>query len=257
MGYWHNWQEDTYCGSGYQQGTFANIDLTDVTKEYNVIAVAFMKGSGIPTFKPFNKSDKEFCEQIDKLALEGRQVLLSLGGADAHIELHSGEEEHLASEIIRLVDFYGFSGICIDLEQSAIEEGDNQTVIPAALKLAKDHYRKEDKEFLIALAPEFPYLRDNGKYLPYLTNLENYYDLVCPQLYNQGGDGIWIDEDSSWIAQDNHERKEDFLYYMMDSLINGTREYTRIPHDKLVMGLPANNDAAATGYVIDPTAVTN
>src|SRR6478752_7283576 len=89
-------------------GTSAEVDLTDVTKEYNMIVVSYMKGAGIPTFNPFNKLEEKFREQIDKLALEGRQVVLGLGGADAYIELTKGNEKYLADEIIRLVDFYGF-----------------------------------------------------------------------------------------------------------------------------------------------------
>ncbi|MCU7766362.1 glycosyl hydrolase family 18 protein [Priestia megaterium] len=257
MGYWQNWATEG-ARDGYENGTSAEVDLTDVPKEYNMIVVSYMKGAGIPTFNPFNKLEEKFREQIDKLALEGRQVVLGLGGADAYIELTKGNEKYLADEIIRLVDFYGFSGICINLEQSAIDAADNQTVIPAALKSVKDYYKNEGKHFLIALAPEFPYLSlSNGKYLPYLSSLEGYYDLVCSQLYNQGGDGMWVEEMDQWLSQDNNESKEDFLYYMMDSLASGTRGYTTIPHDKLVMGLPANKDAAATGYVIDPSAVLN
>ncbi|MCF5816482.1 chitinase, partial [Pseudomonas sp. PA-1-2A] len=50
MGFWHNWKAE--AGQGYQQGLFAEMALTDIPENYNVIAVAFMKGSGIPTFKP-------------------------------------------------------------------------------------------------------------------------------------------------------------------------------------------------------------
>lgn len=39
--------------------------------------------------------------------------------------------------------------------------------------------------------------------------------------------------------------------------MTGTRGFTKIPADKFVIGLPANVDAAATGYVIDSTAVGN
>ncbi|MDE8674602.1 glycosyl hydrolase family 18 protein [Priestia aryabhattai] len=263
MGYWHNWSEE--CSGGYLGGTFSEVDLIDVPKEYNVIVVAYMKGSGIPTFKPVEKPsksvetlDKEFREQVDQLILEGRQVLFSLGGPDSCIELQAGQEEQLAKEIIRLVEIYGFSGICLDLEQNAIEACDNQQVIPAALKVVKDYYKNEGKHFLIALAPEFPYLSTlSGKYFPYLISLEGYYDLVCPQLYNQGGDGVWVEELDAWLVQNSDDSKGDFLYYIMDSLINGTREYTPISHNKLVMGLPTNEDAANTGYVMDPSAVFN
>ncbi|PKH26046.1 chitinase [Pseudomonas sp. 43NM1] len=259
MGFWHNWPAGP--SDGYQRGQFANIALQDVPKDYNVVAVAFMKGNGIPTFKPYNLSDAEFRRQVGVLNSQGRAVLISLGGADAHIELHKGNEQPLANEIIRLVETYGFDGLDIDLEQSAIDFADNKTVLPAALKRVKDHYAGEGKHFIISMAPEFPYLTTSGKYVGYLQALEGYYDFVAPQYYNQGGDGIWVQEanngNGAWIAQNNDAMKEDFLFYLTESLVSGTRGFTRIPADKFVIGLPANVDAAATGYVIDPAAVVN
>ena len=65
MGFWHNWPAGP--SDGYRQGRFAEIALEAVPKEYNVVAVAFMKGSGIPTFKPFNVSDAEFRRQVGVL----------------------------------------------------------------------------------------------------------------------------------------------------------------------------------------------
>jgi len=259
MGFWHNWPAGP--SDGYQRGQFANIALENVPKEYNVVAVAFMKGGGIPTFKPFNVSDAEFRRQVGVLNSQGRAVLISLGGADAHIELRAGQEQPLANEIIRLVETYGFDGLDIDLEQSAIDFAANKTVLPAALKLVKDHYAGQGKHFIISMAPEFPYLTASGKYVGYLQALEGYYDFIAPQFYNQGGDGVWVPEanngNGAWIAQNNDAMKEDFLYYLTESLVTGTRGFTKIPADKFVIGLPANVDAAATGYVIDKTVVGN
>ncbi|PNB46833.1 chitinase [Pseudomonas sp. GW456-12-10-14-LB2] len=259
MGFWHNWPAGP--SDGYQRGQFANIALENVPKEYNVVAVAFMKGSGIPTFKPFNVSDAEFRRQVGVLNSQGRAVLISLGGADAHIELRAGQEQPLANEIIRLVETYGFDGLDIDLEQSAIDFAANKTVLPAALKLVKDHYAGQGKHFIISMAPEFPYLTTSGKYVGYLQALEGYYDFIAPQFYNQGGDGVWVPEanngNGAWIAQNNDAMKEDFLYYLTESLVTGTRGFTKIPAEKFVIGLPSNVDAAATGYVIDKTVVGN
>ncbi len=253
VGYWHNW-----CGgAGYQGGTAPCVKLDQVNPQYNVVDVSFMKvysGSSIPTFKldpATGMSESQFIEQIAELNRQGRSVLLALGGADAHIELRTGQEQAFADEIIRLVETYGFDGLDIDLEQSAITAANNQTVIPAALRLVKDHYRAQGKNFLITMAPEFPYLTASGLYTPYLRALEGYYDWINPQFYNQGGDGIWIDG-IGWIAQNNDALKEEFIYYMADSLINGSRGYYKIPHDKLVFGIPTNIDAAATGYVKNP-----
>lgn len=77
MGFWHNWPAG--AADGYQQGSFANIALEDVPSEYNVVAVAFMKGRGIPTFQPYNLSDAEFRRQVGVLNAQGRAVLISLG----------------------------------------------------------------------------------------------------------------------------------------------------------------------------------
>lgn len=259
MGFWHNWQAG--ASDGYQQGQFTNMNLTDIPEAYNVIAVAFMKGQGIPTFKPYNLTDEAFRSQVETLNGQGRAVLISLGGADAHIELHTGDEEKLKDEIIRLVETYGFDGLDIDLEQAAIGAADNKTVLPAALKSVKAHYAAQGKNFIISMAPEFPYLRTGGSYLDYINALDGVYDFIAPQYYNQGGDGLWVDEANggagAWITQNNDAMKEDFLFYLTESLVTGTRGFTRIPADKFAIGLPSNVDAAATGYVVDPQAVYN
>ncbi|MEG4589625.1 glycosyl hydrolase family 18 protein [Microcoleus sp. MOSTC5] len=253
LGFWQNWSSSP--GGGYQGGQSADLSLEDIPAGYNVVAVAYMKGSGIPTFQPYNASDAEFRRQVGMLNQQGRAVLISLGGADAHIELTAGQEEALASEIIRLVETYGFDGLNIDLEQSAIDVADNISVIPAALRLVKDHYAEQGQHFIISMTPEFSYLRDGGQCSPYINALEDFYDFIAPQYYNQGGDGVWVDELNQWLPQNDDGRKEDFLYYLTDSLVHGTRGYIRIPADKLTIGLPSNQDAAATGYVIDSAVV--
>lgn len=136
--------------------------------------------------------------------------------------MKAGDEQAFADEIIRVTDLYGFDGLDIDLEQAAVTAADNQTVIPAALRIVKDHYKAQGKNFLITMAPEFPYLTQGGKYVPYITSLEGYYDWINPQFYNQGGDGVYVDS-VGWIAQNNDNLKQEFIYYISDSLANGTR----------------------------------
>lgn len=148
VGYWHSWKSTG--NDGYKQGTSADIALKDVNSAYNVIPVAFMKGDGInriPTFKPTGLTDAQFRSQVAELNQQGRAVLLALGGADGHVQLQTGDEQAFANEIIRQVETYGFDGLDIDLEQTAITAGNNKTVIPAALKIVKDHYATQGKTF--------------------------------------------------------------------------------------------------------------
>ena len=254
LGFWHNWGPS----AGYQGGVTGEVQLEDIPVEYNVVAVAFMKGAGIPTFKPYNQTDVEFRRQVGVLNKQGRAVLISLGGAEAHIELRNGQEQALATEIIRLVEVYGFDGLDIDLEQTAIDFADNNKVIPAALKLVRGHYAKEGKHFIISMAPEFPHLVSSGKYVPYLTALKDHYDFIAPQYYNQNGDGLYVPGlNPPWLAQNDGVRKEEFLYYLTTALVTGTYGFTKIPADKFVIGLPSSIDAAANGYVVDPAFVKN
>ena len=259
-GYWHNWCD----GGGYQGGNAPCVKLNEIHPDYNVVMVSFMKvfegtpqaSEGIPTFvldpEIGYTSEQEFIDEIADLNNEGRTVLISLGGADAHIELVTGQEQALADEIIRLTDKYGFDGLDIDLEQTAIYAANNQQVVPAALRIVKDHYRSLDDNFIIAMAPEFPYLTGEMKYEPYLAGLEGYYDWISPQFYNQGGDGIWVDAISTWVTQNSDDLKKEFIYYISDAIINGKSGFYQITHDKLLFGIPSSNDAAATGYVQNP-----
>ncbi len=107
MGFWHNWGPEP--GQGYRQGMFKEMSLSEIPEAYNVVAVAFMKGNGIPTFKPYKGTDAAFRAEVATLNAQGRAVLISLGGADAHIELYAGQEAALAAEICRLVEVYGLT----------------------------------------------------------------------------------------------------------------------------------------------------
>lgn len=262
VGYWHNWPD----AQGYKLGKAPFMALTDVPQAYNVVMLSFMKvnegqTNRIPTFKPYNSTDENFRAEVGTLNSQGRAVLLSLGGADAHIALTSADKDAFKKEIIRLVDTYGVDGVDIDLEQSAISAAENNTVIPAALKEVKDYYKAQGKHFIISMAPEFPHLHQGGPYSTYIHSLEGYYDFIAPQYYNQGGDGVWVDEINKWVAQGDNNisaaDKETFLFYLTDSLVNGTRSFIKIPADKFVIGLPSNIDAAASGYVANSSSVFN
>jgi len=92
-------------------------------------------------------------------------------------------------------------------------------------------------------------------YSAYINGLRGFYDYIAPQLYNQGGEGIWVNEVNKWLACNNQELKYEFLYYMADSFISGSRGYIQIDAKNLALGIPANDDAAGSGYANDPDKV--
>jgi Chitinase len=266
VGYWHNW--DQGVSYDYEGGYPTAAKLAETPEAFNVVVVSFMKvnpGDDFPTFRPYYGDDKSFRAEIAKLNGQGRAVLISLGGADAHIEFHKGDETKLSNEIIRLVDTYGFDGLDIDLEQGAIEKADNRTVIPEALKMVRSHYQAQGKHFIISMAPEFPNLLNTSPlYAPYINSLEGVYDFIAPQLYNQAGAGIGFqpdnpEQDGYWVsyAQNDDSKKYEFLYYLSKDLITGKYKNfaVQIPSDKLVLGLPSSHSAAGNGMVKDPQVV--
>ena len=256
MGFWHNTsslpgKED--CG-----GQPEKMVLTDIAMEYNVIVVAFMQqidGSddSIPDFKPYGCTDSEFRQQVEELHNQGRKVLIALGGRDARIAFHRGDELSLATRINELVDKFGFDGLNIALDEDAMVLADNQLVIPAALKMLKDYYCAVGRSFIISMTPRFAYLSNKHEFVSYINALEGYYDFIAPVYFGSDDDGLWVDS-VGWISQRNEVLREDFLYFLTESLLTGTRDFIKISYDKFILALPINSDAAEE-YMMNPQSV--
>ncbi len=243
---------------GYWIEGIPAVDLGSIPKDYNVVIVAFLEEviNGIPFFEPKYMSEEEFISDVNQLKAAGQVVLISLGGAFGRIAIKQEEKEVFKTEMIKLIDKYGFMGVDIDLETTSVNAADNQRVIPEVLKEIKDYYKSQGKDFAITMAPEFIYLRGaDALYRPYVQGLEGYYDLIFPQYYNQGDDGIWSDEYNMFLSQSDDEHKAEFLYTLTHAIVTGTQDYIKIPADKFAIGLPASPHAAINGYVQDPEDV--
>ncbi|MDR2649507.1 MAG: hypothetical protein LBB94_07305 [Clostridiales bacterium] len=248
--------EQVLCGFWF--GWQPTLPFNDIPREYNMICVAFLEPdiSGMPTFSPINMSDSEFRAGVEMLKSQGRVVLISLGGAHQGVSLTEADKQRFKDEILRIVNLYGFMGIDIDLEGTSVTAAQNRTVIPAALREIKDSFTAQGRPFFITLAPEFTELRGyDARYKPILIDLEGYYDLVFPQYYNQGADGIWSDEYNMYLSQNDNEHKAEFIYTLTHAIVTGTSDYMRIPADKFAIGLPASPAAALNGYVVNPADV--
>ncbi|WP_226556574.1 chitinase [Priestia aryabhattai] len=256
MGYWH----DRFYYRPFSSGSPAYVNLLDIPEEYNVIAVShgISKQQSFDKYVPFRMTEKEYYEQVTQLNLKGRQLFFNLGKPD---ESWFGiPPERLGDRIFYMIH-EGFRGICIDLESEIIDSNGNRLDIPAILKHVKDYYTRKNLNFSICLSYHYGDLLNgkDGQSPSYLAELEGYYDLVCAKLYHEDllDSRTWFDDFEDSIGITGDEPKEDFLYYLMDSLANGTRGFAKIPHDKLVLGLPANQGATHKGHVSDPSAVLN
>jgi chitinase len=151
---------------------------------------------------------------------------------------------------------YGFMGVDIDLEGDSIRAGDNAAVITEVLVEMRTEYALNNKPFFITLAPEFHTLRGpDALYKPILDGLGGCWDLIFPQYYNQGLDGIWSSEMGMWLASNDDARKSEFIYYLTRAIISGESDFIKIPANKLCVGLPASPISALNGYVSDPLDV--
>ncbi|MDR1210177.1 MAG: hypothetical protein LBK41_07710 [Clostridiales bacterium] len=232
------------------------LDPANVPDAYDVVIVAFMEPdeTGMPRLSPYGLTDPELRETVALWKARGKTALVSIGGATGHVWVTETRRGELLAEMNRVVDAYGFDGADIDLEGASIHNAGNSRVIPSVLR----DLREARDGFVVTLAPEFSSLRgENAAYGEILRELGDSYDMVWPQLYNQGEDGIWALAPGLFLQQNSDEQKEDFIYTVMRSIIRGDNGYIRIPPDKLAVGLPASPIAALDGYAADPSAVIN
>ncbi len=230
-------------------------NLASIPSGYNVVCIVFSTdNSGMPNLSSLYLADAEVAEGVRDLKREGRTVLVTLGGANTYVALSENDQTAFVNQLIDVVNTYGFDGICLDLEGAAVTAADNQEVIPEALLTVRQYFAVQGRPFYITMTPEFPLLRgEDAPYAPYLERLEGNYDLIFPQYYNQGEDGVWLGD--YYLAQDDDENKALFLYTLTAAIINGEQEYYQIPAGKLAIGLPTTEDAAFNGYVQDPADV--
>jgi len=125
-GYWHNW------GGGVPY-----IPIGSVNSQYDIILVAF----GIPannqvgpdvTFAPTNETDAQFIAGIGTLHGQGRKVILSIGGGNAHISLNnSADINTFVTTVSGILNKYPFDGIDIDFENDCLHLDANDLNVAA------------------------------------------------------------------------------------------------------------------------------
>ncbi|AAT75704.1 chitinase [Mesoplasma florum L1] len=255
VGYHYDW------GGNFENKIALN-DKDLLTSSYNVINLSFLYSTveyQMPTYSPNNPAAIK--EGVKALQSQGKRVLISMGGATAeHMKFRNDQKDQLKTAIKSVINEYGFDGLDIDWESESLKSSESKNVTAEALKELKDEYKSEGKDFIITMAPEFPYLRKikeaDGNYKEFLDGLDGYYDWINPQFYNGWGDGVLVEtsedakktgvQQNTYITNDNVDKRGEF-YYLMSKYItskpNNQNGFYQIPADKFIIGASTNEPA--------------
>ncbi len=261
VGYWHNFDNGSTTPK-----------LRDVSRDWDVICIAFAEpkaGSGSDMlFTPYSiygGNSQEFIDDVAILQGRGQKVLISIGGANARVELtNTTERDEFVSSMTNIINTYGFDGLDIDLEGSSVSlsSGDNDFRNPTTPKIinlidATKTIRNNigASRFTLSMAPETAFVQGGysnytgifGAYLPVIHNLRNEMDYIHVQHYNTGSmfgkDGVVYQPATA-----------DFHVAMAEMLITGFKvaqtglNFPGLRADQVAIGLPAEQRAAGSGY---------
>ena len=235
-GYWHN-----FCNGS------TNLKLKDVPKYYDMICVAFTGNTATPGEVTFEVdpdlaravggyTKQQFIQDIKDLKSKGQHVIISVGGAEGRITINSNTAaDKFASTLSAIIKEYGFEGVDIDLEGSAVS---GTAFIARGLRKVHDQF---GDDFIITMAPETYYMHKGdgliGAYYNLAMDIKDILTIVYPQFYNAGSD----------IGYNNFNARypsKSFITSLASMYIeNGLRP------DQLAIGVPSMKSAAGSGYI--------
>ena len=119
------------------------------------------------------ETEAEFKAGVKKLQAEGKIVLISLGGANAHISLDTPlARDNFIRTMGDIIATYGLNGLDIDLEGGSMNmtAGDNVQVaktpaIVYMIEAVKTLKARFGEDFILTMAPETAYVQGGIKTL--------------------------------------------------------------------------------------------
>ncbi len=259
VGYWHNFDN----GSGF-------IKLRDVSTDWDIVNLAFGEPVAGSTsrigFTPdVRTSIAEVQADVQVLKSRGKKVLLSVGGANGHVELRNAtERQEFVDSVTGIIRQYGLDGLDVDFEGQSVhvDRGDSDITNPttpvivnliAALRQIRNNV---GTGFVLTMAPETFFVQvgyqfyggtsqgdsRTGAYLPVIHGVRDILTLLHVQNYNSG----------SVVALDNQVYgmgNADFHVAMTEMLLTGFpvantgRVFPGLRPDQVAFGVPANVNA--------------
>ena len=234
-GYWHNFINGS-----------TNLKLKDVPSYYDMICVAFSGNTNTPGEVTFEVdpdlaravggyTKEQFIQDIKDMKNKGQHVILSVGGANGRITIDSDTAaDKFASSLTTIIREYGFEGVDIDLEGTAVS---GTAYIARGLKKLHNEF---GSSFIITMAPETYYMHNAdgliGAYFRLAMEIKDILTICYPQFYNAGSDIGYNDYYARYPSQS-------FITSLATMYIeNGLRA------DQLAIGVPATANAAGSGY---------
>lgn len=257
VGYWHNFINQ----AGY-------LSLSNVSSDWDIVNLSFAENkpggaAGEVAFSPAEETEAAFIAGIQLLQARGQKVLISLGGANAHITLNNlTERDNFVRTMGDIIARYGLDGMDIDLEGGSLNMTGGDTVAnpqtPAIVNLieaTRQIKARFGSNFILTMAPETAYVQGGyqtfggiwGAYLPLIHALRNDLTVLHVQHYNTG----------SILAADNsiyQAGTADFHVALSDMMITGfaagqdaNNVFPGLRADQVAIGLPATAGAASSG----------
>jgi chitinase len=227
-GYWQNFNNGATV-----------LTLAQVPQAYNLIAVAFADADpGHPGGITFTLDPglggytaDQFKADIQTLHVQGRKVILSVGGQNGTISVGDDSSAgNFANSVHSAMQEYGFDGVDIDLEN-----GINPTAMGSALhKLAG----LAGQNLIVTLAPQTIDMQSTGSgYFQLALAIKDILTIANMQYYNSGS---MLGADQKVYSQGS----VDFLTALAAIQLQGG-----LRPDQVGLGLPASPQGAGSGYV--------
>ncbi|MGI5457452.1 chitinase [Streptomyces sp. CA-249302] len=234
-GYWQNFNN----GATVQK-------ISDVSSQYDIIAVAFADATTTPGAVTFNLDSAglggytvdQFKADIKAKQAAGKKVIVSVGGQNGTISVtDSTSATNFANSVYTLMQTYGFDGVDIDLEN-----GINATYMSQALRSLS---AKAGSSLVITMAPQTIDMQSTSNaYFQTALNIKDILTVVNMQYYNSGS---MLGCDGKVYSQGS----VDFLTALACIQLEGGLSPSQVG-----LGLPASTSGAGSGYV-SPTVVNN
>jgi len=265
IGYWQNWND---VSAPY-------IQLDQVDPRYPVIEVAFAEpvvgSTSNMQFAPAEVSQATLIAQMQTLQAAGKKVLISIGGANATVQLNNdAHRDEFINSTLAILNTFGFDGMDLDLEGASVSITGGTIAMPidqsivrliaAVNSIATQYETLHGHHMMLTMAPETAFVQGGqsafggiwGAYLPLIDALRDRLDILQVQLYNSGSmygiDGGIYDQATA-----------DFIVSQTEAVIHGFDtgggHFDGLPPEKVAVALPACMAAAGGGYTL-PTVVT-